>query len=192
VVRRILGGLARFSGTRVASVAERGLGALTLLQDANRLRRDGNPIDAWHHRGAGYLADVAGTGFDVTSNACARAPSYATCGAAALTGTLWASAEAWQHRQGIAEATDASSREVMTEARRIRGLASHALRAADAVKQDVIDSIRRADPRPGLVRFPRFVTHAVADTIEQTSHLAGGAVSGTQHLVSSGWDWLAH
>ena len=72
------------------------------------------------------------------------------------------------------------------------GLASDALDAVGVVKQGLVDSIRNVHRDPGLARFPRFVTHAVADTIEHTGDLAGGAVSRTGHLVSSGWHWLSH
>lgn len=185
--RRVIGGLSRFSSTPLAGAAQAGLTTLTLLEDGNRLKRDGNPLSAWRRKGAGYLADVAGTGFDVTSTACANEPSWATCGAAAVTGAAWTAAEAWQHREGIVRDVDLISQQVTAEARRIRGLASQALDEVDSSRQSLIDAIRDPDRNPGLVRFPPVVTHAIADTVERAGHMADRAVDKTKHLIASGW-----
>lgn len=185
--RRVLAGLSRYSTSPLASAAERGLTALTLFEDANRLKRDGNPLDdAWRAKGAGYVADVAGAGFDVSSTACAQAPSYATCGAAAVSGTVWVAAEAWQRRDGIIGGLEVTSEIVISEVGRIRGLASRAVEEVGAARQDLIRSIRQDDRSPGLVRLPRFVTHTIADTLETTSDMAGGTVKETKRLLASG------
>lgn len=184
--RRVLGGLSRFSGTPVAGAAQSALIAMMLFEDGNRLRRDGNPVNAWRRKGAGYLADVAGAGFDVSSTACANEPTWATCGAAAVTGAAWGGAEAWQHREGLVRGVDLTTHWVAEEARRLRGFASQALEAAGAAQQDLIEAIRT----PGLVRLPPVVTHAVADVVEGSEHLAGAAAHATGHIVSRGWELL--
>jgi len=185
--RRVIGGLARFSNTPLAGAGQATLTTLTVLEDANRLKRDGNPLAAWRHKGVGYLADLSGAAFDVTSTACANEPSWPTCGPAAVTGAAWTAAQSWQHREGIVRGVDLISQEVTAEARRIRGLASRALQEVGTTQQGLIDDIRDADRNPGLVRFSPVVTHAIADTVGRAGRAAGTAVRGTKVLLSSGW-----
>jgi hypothetical protein len=190
--RRVIGGLARFSTTPLAGAGQAALTTLTVLEDANRLKRDGNPLNAWRHKGLGYLADLSGAGFDVTSTACANEPSWPTCGAAAVTGAAWTAAQSWQHREDIVRGVDLISQEVTAEARRIRGLASRALQEVGPTQNGLIEDIRNADRNPGLVRFPPVVTHAIADTVERAGHVAGTAVHGSKELLSSGWRAITH
>jgi hypothetical protein len=184
--RRVLGGLSRFSGTPVAGAAQSALITMMLFEDGNRLRRDGNPVNAWRRKGAGYITDVAGAGFDVSSTACASEPTWATCGAAGVTGAVWGGAEVWQHREGLVQGVDLTSSWLAGEARRLRDRADQALHATGAAQQRLIDTIRS----PGLVRLPPVVTHAVADAVERSEHLASGAAHATGHIVSRGWHLL--
>jgi len=72
--------------------------------DAKQLWQDGNPIDAFHRKGAGYVADVARTGFDGSSAAFLVMPTPVTAGAVVVTGAVWAGAEIYQHRKAIGHA----------------------------------------------------------------------------------------
>lgn len=188
--RRVLSGLSKLEAAPLTGAAQASLTTLTALEDANRLKRDGNPLAAWRRKGAGYVADLAGAGFDVSSTMCANAPSWATCGTAAATGTVWAAAETWQHREGLVHGADLAARFVVDEARRVRGLASHALDEAGSAQERLFDAIRDPDRNPGLVRFPPAVTHAIAHTVERAADTAAAAVNGTQRVVSSGWRWV--
>lgn len=189
---RVLGRLGSLPGARIASVAGGGLTALTVLTDINRLKRDGNPWDAWHRKGAGYIADWAGAGFDLASPACVEAPNPYTCGAAAVTGTVWLAAEAWQHREAIAHTTAAAYQAVVTEVQHVRTLASQALGSVGIMRDDLIDTIRNLDREPGLVRLPTVVTHGVADVVEAGGHVVGQAAHRGEKLLSSGVSWLGH
>ena len=69
-----------------------------------RLIQEGNPIDAYEKRGAGYVADVAGTAFSYSSAAFFAFPNPYTGGAMVVTGAVWLGAEAWDAREDIADA----------------------------------------------------------------------------------------
>jgi len=92
--------VARVDGLRVATStagAWRGLGivggvAATAL-DGYNLYLQGNPVEAFQREGAGYVADVARTGFNVSLTAAMIAPNPVTWGAVAITGVVWAGAE---------------------------------------------------------------------------------------------------
>ena len=74
-----------------------------------KLIRQGNPIDAYDRDGAGYLADVAGTAFSFSSAAFFAFPNPVTGALAAGTGVVWLGAEAWDHRQEIADAAEVAA-----------------------------------------------------------------------------------
>jgi hypothetical protein len=63
----------------------------------------GNPIDAFHEKGAAYVADVAEVGFNASMTAAMIAPNPVTVGAVVATGVVYAGAEIWAHREEIAE-----------------------------------------------------------------------------------------
>jgi hypothetical protein len=70
--------------------------------DGYNLIQDGNPVDAFHRDGAGYIADVSKTAFSASTTAFLIAPNPVTGGAVIVSGAVWAGAEAWQHREQIA------------------------------------------------------------------------------------------
>ena len=76
--------------------------AYTLLADGRDL------VDAFadHRSGAHKASVISRTAFDVSSLACAVAPSVPTCGAAVVTGVVWGAAEVYEHREGIRQAVD--------------------------------------------------------------------------------------
>ena len=74
-----------------------------------KLSRQGNPIDAYERDGAGYVADVAGTAFSFSSAAFFAFPNPVTGALAAGTGVVWLGAEAWDHRQEIADAAEVAT-----------------------------------------------------------------------------------
>jgi hypothetical protein len=78
-------------------------GAFSTVMDTHHLIEQGNPIDAFEREGAGYVADVARTGFSA-STAFLIAPGPVTGGAVLVTGAVWLGAEAWDHREAIGEA----------------------------------------------------------------------------------------
>lgn len=82
----------------VGGVVSTGLGAYDLYQQ-------GNPIDAFHEEGAGYVADVASTAFSASSTAFLIAPNPVTGTVAIATGLVWAGAEVVDHWDDITEWT---------------------------------------------------------------------------------------
>lgn len=72
----------------VGGVASTGL-------DAYNLYKQGNPVEAFEREGAGYVADVARTGFSASTTAFFVAPNPVTGGAVIVTGVVWAGAEVW-------------------------------------------------------------------------------------------------
>lgn len=106
-----LGGQKGMTSTMAsATTVFRGLGiaggvASTAL-DSYNLIEQGNPVDAFEREGAGYVADVARTGFSASSTALLLAPAGAAIagvavapvlvGAVVVTGAIWLGAEAWE------------------------------------------------------------------------------------------------
>jgi hypothetical protein len=72
----------------VGGVVGGGIGVYKLIEQ-------GNPIDAYERRGAGYVADVASTAFSFSSAAFFYAPNPYTGAAMVVTGAVWLGAEAW-------------------------------------------------------------------------------------------------
>ncbi|MFD3539759.1 mucin-2 [Streptomyces sp. NPDC058662] len=66
----------------VGSVAATGFGAYELYQK-------GNPVEAFKKDGAGYVADVAGVGFNASLTAAMIAPNPITIGAVVVTGAIY-------------------------------------------------------------------------------------------------------
>jgi uncharacterized protein YukE len=77
-------------------------GVFSTAMDTKGLIDQGNPVDAFKKDGAGYVADVARTGFSASSTAFLIAPNPVTGGAVIATGTIWLGAEGWKHRAAIA------------------------------------------------------------------------------------------
>ncbi|RZD59853.1 hypothetical protein C0Q59_17225 [Streptomyces albidoflavus] len=63
----------------------------------NNLRLQGNPVDAFQRKGAGYVADVAEVGFNASMTAATIAPNPITFGAVAVTGTVYVTAKVVEH-----------------------------------------------------------------------------------------------
>ncbi|WP_260677602.1 hypothetical protein [Streptomyces albidoflavus] len=63
----------------------------------NNLRLQGNPVDAFHRKGAGYAADVAEVGFNASMTAATIAPNPITFGAVAVTGSVYVTAKMVEH-----------------------------------------------------------------------------------------------
>ncbi|MFF8567121.1 hypothetical protein ACF06N_19405 [Streptomyces albidoflavus] len=57
----------------------------------------GNPVDAFKRKGAGYVADVAEVGFNASMTAAAVAPNPLTFGAVVVTGTVYGTAKVVEH-----------------------------------------------------------------------------------------------
>lgn len=95
------------------SVALKGAGIAGGLYGGARgavdLVRQGNPVDAYRREGAGYVADVAGTAFNLSSSAFLAAPNPVTGVMVVGTGATWAGAEAWDHRDEIVDTWNAAS-----------------------------------------------------------------------------------
>ncbi|MGH9179139.1 MAG: hypothetical protein ACRD0N_11390 [Acidimicrobiales bacterium] len=73
------------------------------------LVQQGHPVDAYRRDGAGFVADVAGTAFGYSSAAFLAAPNPVTGAVMAGTGLVWLGAEAWDHREEIADAWNAAT-----------------------------------------------------------------------------------
>lgn len=72
-------------------------GAYSTVTGAIEVYQQGNPVDAFHREGAGYVADVAGTAFSASSTAFLIAPNPVTGGIMLVTGAVWVGAEVWDH-----------------------------------------------------------------------------------------------
>lgn len=80
-------------------------GVASTALDSYNLIQQGNPVEAFEEEGAGYVADVARTGFSASSTALLLAPAGAAIagvavapvlvGAVVVTGAIWLGAEAW-------------------------------------------------------------------------------------------------
>jgi hypothetical protein len=72
-------------------------GVWSTASDVKNVMDQGNPIDAYRREGAGYVADIARTGFSASSTAFLYTPTPVTAGAMLATGVVWAGAEVWDH-----------------------------------------------------------------------------------------------
>ncbi|MEL3944812.1 MULTISPECIES: PE-PGRS family protein [Streptomyces] len=63
----------------------------------------GNPVDAFKRKGAGYVADVAEVGFNASLTAAMVAPNPFTIGAAVVTGAVYGGAKVVEHWDDIKE-----------------------------------------------------------------------------------------
>lgn len=74
-----------------------------------KLIQEGNPVDAYERRGAGYVADVASTAFSFSSAAFFAAPNPYTGAAMVITGGVWLGAEVWDaHGDDIKDAVSSA------------------------------------------------------------------------------------
>ncbi len=212
--RRALGSLGLVSHTPVLQVAGGTMAALTILEDGNRLRRDGNPLGALRQKGAGYVADVAGTAFDVSSNTCEIAPSPFSCGSAVISGSVWAGAEIWKHRKGLghladsfSDGTGAAADFAVDEARRFRNWVSHVPGSVGHLYDDF------SHGNPGVWQPPRWLIppgreigdrvrglekpvldqlHLVEDALDNGARSARGAWHTGTDAVSDGFHSLSN
>jgi hypothetical protein len=90
-----------------ATMAFRGLGVaggtISTALDVKNLVEQGNPVDAFHREGAGYVADVAKTGFSASTTAFMLAPNPVTGAFVIGTGAVWAGAEIVDNWDDITE-----------------------------------------------------------------------------------------
>ncbi len=87
------GGIWRYGGA-AGGVAATGLSILNVASQ-------GNPIDAYRANGAGYVADLAETGFNASFTAMMVCPNPVTVGATVVTGVAWAGLQAYDHWDDI-------------------------------------------------------------------------------------------
>ncbi|WP_225078084.1 PE-PGRS family protein [Streptomyces sp. CoT10] len=103
-----LAGAGKVSGfLRGAGIA--GSAASTVWSTANVISQ-GNPVDAFKRKGAGYVADVAEVGFNASMTAAMIAPNPITIGLAVGTGAIYAGAKVVEHwddiKKGAGKAAD--------------------------------------------------------------------------------------
>ncbi|MFE4420220.1 PE-PGRS family protein [Streptomyces sp. NPDC056817] len=79
-----------------------GSAASTVWSAANVISQ-GNPVDAFKRKGAGYVADVAEVGFNASMTAAMIAPNPITIGLAVGTGAIYAGAKVVEHWDDIKE-----------------------------------------------------------------------------------------
>ncbi|WP_308789466.1 hypothetical protein [Streptomyces sp. 6-11-2] len=86
-----------------------GSAASTVWSTANVISQ-GNPVDAFKRKGAGYVADVAEVGFNASMTAAMIAPNPITIGLAVGTGVIYAGAKVVEHwddiKKGAGKAAD--------------------------------------------------------------------------------------
>ena len=137
-------------GSAPVSTALRGAGIAGGLYGGARgvgdLVRQGNPADAYRREGAGYVADVAGTAFHLSSSAFLAAPNPVTGVAMVGSGATWAGAEAWDHREEIVDTWNAAAGWVgdrLDDAGDAVGDAAHdAAEAVDDLAEDAGDAVQ--------------------------------------------------
>jgi hypothetical protein len=81
-------------------------GGVSTVLDAKQLVDHGDPRKAFQREGAGYVADVARTGFSASSTAFLVAPNPVTGAAVVGTGVVWAGAEIWDNWDDITDLAD--------------------------------------------------------------------------------------
>ncbi|WP_322769867.1 hypothetical protein [Frankia sp. Cr1] len=87
------GGIWRYGGA-AGGVTATGMSVLNVASQ-------GNPIDAYRANGAGYVADLAETGFNASFTAMMVCPNPVTVGATVVTGVAWAGLQAYDHWDDI-------------------------------------------------------------------------------------------
>ncbi|MFD9885090.1 PE-PGRS family protein [Streptomyces alboflavus] len=85
---------------RVAGV---GASAISTGVSAANVWAQGNPVDAFKKKGAGYVADVAEVGFNASLTAAMVAPNPFTIGATVVTGVVYGGAKVVEHWDDIKE-----------------------------------------------------------------------------------------
>lgn len=85
---------------RVAGV---GASALSTGVSAANVWAQGNPVEAFKKKGAGYVADVAEVGFNASLTAAMVAPNPFTIGATVVTGAIYGGAKVVEHWDDIKE-----------------------------------------------------------------------------------------
>lgn len=147
--------VARTSGVRTAASTSglwRGAGIVggvaAITCDAANLYVQGNPVQAFRREGAGYVADLARTGFDVSLTAAMIAPTPWTWGAVAVTGVVWAGAEIVDNWPAISNAVgEATDRAVDWGEDRLDDVADVAGDVADGFG-DAAQAVAESDANP--------------------------------------------
>lgn len=113
VARNPLPGLSRTASVARTAGLLRGLGVVggvaSTAFDVANVAAQGNPVEALKREGAGYVADLAKTGFDASLTAAIVAPNPVTWGAVAVTGTVWAGAEVVDRWDDVTAAADTAA-----------------------------------------------------------------------------------
>lgn len=81
-------------------------GSISTGMDIANIASKSDPGKAFKRDKAGYVADLAKTGFDGSLTAAMIAPTPVTWGAVAVTGTVWAGSELVDHWDDVSAATD--------------------------------------------------------------------------------------
>ncbi|MBO0919767.1 hypothetical protein J1G42_02870 [Cellulomonas sp. zg-ZUI222] len=137
------------AGTKLATVARtagvlRGAGVLgsaaSVGFDIAQVASHGNPVEAFRRDGAGYVADIAKTGFDVSLTAALIAPNPVTWGAVAVTGAVYAGAELVDHWDEVSAATSQAAEWTAEQATKAAGWVADQVADIDDVG-DVVDKV---------------------------------------------------
>ena len=123
----------------VGGVVGGGIGVYKLIEQ-------GNPVDAYEKRGAGYVADVASTAFSFSSAAFFYAPNPYTGAAMVVTGAVWLGAEAWDEygdeiSDAVSSAVDSTGDFLSSSAESIGGALDTAGDWVASELDDVGDSV---------------------------------------------------
>ncbi|MFE5397354.1 PE-PGRS family protein [Streptomyces sp. NPDC056568] len=106
----------------------------TGLSSAN-VAAQGNPVDAFKEKGAGYVADVAEVGFNASLTAAMVAPNPVTIGLAVGTGLVYGGAKVVEHwddiKEGTGKAVDWTGDRLSDAGRGIAGGAKSVAKAAN-------------------------------------------------------------
>lgn len=141
------------SGARLTSVARtagflRGAGVVggvvSTGMDIANVASQGNPITAFQREGAGYVADIAKTGFDASLTAAIIAPNPITWGAVAVTGIVWGGAELVDHWDEVTAAAGQAADWVGDRLDNAAHVASEAVDAVADAAGDAVDAVADA------------------------------------------------
>ncbi|MCW2608485.1 MAG: hypothetical protein JWO60_3178 [Frankiales bacterium] len=116
--------------------------------DIANLAAQGNPVEALKREGAGYVADLAHTGFDASLTAAMIAPSPITWGAVAVTGTVWAGAEIVDHWDDVSAAAGTAVDWADDRLDDAAGAIGDAADGALSKAGDAVDAVKSVDLNP--------------------------------------------
>ena len=123
-----------------------GQGAAAVVSTAQVVSH-GNPVDAFQREGAGYVADVAKAGLDISLTAALIAPNPVTWGAVAVTGAVYVGAEVVDNWDEISAATEQAAEWTADQAVKAAAWVGDQLDDIDDVG-DVIDKVADSTINP--------------------------------------------